>query len=408
MSAVWATTWQIIGTGQKTALLGQSAFSSTASVLANSSRRTFLAASFPKSLWVESNASKYRLNIVRDVFNAPKRPWISPPPFNNAQILRVAISNHPASASEFREVSAADIGGIFGGSLDRERGNELLQILQYQRVSGTLDQEISASPFDVERGLNWLRIAIPVDEDAAIIRRLEREDQCDTQNLSRFETRQSAKFDGKYGQSVLEELKEYNERRASQNHVAQEETSKAESSSKHKSKAARPSTAISTRRTRRQEWIQRYWDEAISQHKAAPNMTRLQRLGPSAAVMFAVVGLSIIFAQYYIPPSRKARLWPDLPPAAATVITLIGINFAVFIAWRVFPSRWKFLNTHFLMVPGLPHASSLIGSMFSHQSISHLTVNMVGLWIIGTQRQSTQFPISQSSWIDLANTIHSS
>ena len=118
-----------------------------------------------------------------------------------------------------------------------------------------------------------------------------------------------------------------------------------------------------------------------------------QRLGPSAVVTLVVVGLSILFAQNYVPPPKSARLWPDMPPAAATVIGLIIANSIVLVAWR-FPPAWRALNKYFLSTPVYPSAVSMVGNSFSHQQVKHFLGNMVVLWFIGTK--CTPLPLSNT------------
>ena len=79
-------------------------------------------------------------------------------------------------------------------------------------------------------------------------------------------------------------------------------------------------------------------------------------------------------------------MWPDMPPAAATVIGLIGMNMAIFLLWR-FPPAWKWLNRFFISVPAEPFALSIIGSFFSHHTLKHIGMNMLGLWVVGTRRK---------------------
>jgi len=73
-----------------------------------------------------------------------------------------------------------------------------------------------------------------------------------------------------------------------------------------------------------------------------------------------------------------------MPPAAATIISLIFANSAVLLLWR-FPPAWRFLNKYFLSVPGYPAAMSVLGNVFSHQQVKHLFGNMLVLWFIGTR-----------------------
>lgn len=79
---------------------------------------------------------------------------------------------------------------------------------------------------------------------------------------------------------------------------------------------------------------------------------------------------------------------PNVPPAAATAMGLIGANVAVFVLWRAVPPAWKFLNKFFISVPLYPYALSTLGSVFSHQSLRHLGANMFILWFVGTRCKS--------------------
>jgi rhomboid-like protein len=131
--------------------------------------------------------------------------------------------------------------------------------------------------------------------------------------------------------------------------------------------------------------MKKYQDKAlITKDTVAPAQAKWKRLLPSAIVTALVVLFSISVASNYHPPSKAARLWPDMPPAAATVLGIIIANSIVLVAWRI-PMAWGFLNRYFLSVPGYPFALSMIGNIFSHQQPSHLAMNMAVLWIVGTK-----------------------
>lgn len=99
----------------------------------------------------------------------------------------------------------------------------------------------------------------------------------------------------------------------------------------------------------------------------------------------AILGACYHFAQRYQAPAKKDRLWPDIPPAAATVGAIIGVNVAVTIMWKYIPPSWRLLNRFFVVVPFYPSALSMLGSSFSHQSWRHLAMNMCVLGIMGTR-----------------------
>lgn len=77
-------------------------------------------------------------------------------------------------------------------------------------------------------------------------------------------------------------------------------------------------------------------------------------------------------------------MWPDTPPAAATVFALIGINVGIFALWK-FPPAWRMLNRYFISAPLYPYALSMIGTVFSHQMAKHTLVNTGILFFLGTK-----------------------
>lgn len=133
-----------------------------------------------------------------------------------------------------RDLSAHEISQIFGPELQISvpMGNRILRILQERRITGTIDVDL---PADIRKavaestiltGLEWLRKRYPMDEDAAILKRIEREEIAEEQKLIKrgqelgLYKPQSGKFDKPiekegdvYGKSVLQEQREANERR---------------------------------------------------------------------------------------------------------------------------------------------------------------------------------------------------
>ena len=134
------------------------------------------------------------------------------------------------------------------------------------------------------------------------------------------------------------------------------------------------------------EWVKRYRQKSTPQY--IPQMTMWQRLWPSGLFTMSVVGLALIFAHLYTPPSPAARLFPNTPPAAATVGAIIALNVLVCCAWRL-PPLWRMLNRQFMVVPAMPQAFSMLGAEFSHTEVTHLLGNMGGIWLLGTSCTST-------------------
>jgi rhomboid-like protein len=98
-----------------------------------------------------------------------------------------------------------------------------------------------------------------------------------------------------------------------------------------------------------------------------------------------VISGSLYYAYTWAPPPAHERLFPTVPLAFSTVASLIAINTAVFLAWKTpLPPIWRVLNRYFISVPAIPHAASMLGAAFSHQSLTHLGMNMAVLYVFGT------------------------
>ena len=303
--------------------------------------------------------------------------WKSPP---NESVPEELTTDNELS------LSPEEINEIFGSETDPEEGTNILITLQKHRENGTLDYELKFSNDQIAKGLAYLRSVNSVDEDAAIIARIDRE----VHRLPQTDIQLSP-----HAVSQFERLKKANEERFKEEKDARKAEDELNEAEKKEETARRPksikakdqqTTAVSKELERLQrapEWVKRYREEATNQDPSVQHIPRIKRLLPSTAVVVAVLTLSVLFAQNYTPPSRNIRLWPDIPPAAATMITIIGINFLVYTLWGV-PPLWKFMNRSFLVVPIYPYAISMIGAAFSQQTIKHLIPNVIALWILGT------------------------
>lgn len=109
-------------------------------------------------------------------------------------------------------------------------GNRILNVLQGRRLKGTLDLDLPADivgtvrPRTIEVALDWLRKNRPVDEDAAVMARVEREEQEEEEKIVRrieklgLDKPQSGFYGAElgqgndiYGRSVLKDAREHNE-----------------------------------------------------------------------------------------------------------------------------------------------------------------------------------------------------
>ncbi|KAL8854635.1 MAG: hypothetical protein Q9221_000670 [Calogaya cf. arnoldii] len=258
-----------------------------------------------------------------------------------------------------------------------EEGNRLLHLVQEQRLSGTIDEDVPAPAGQKQKALAWLRKNYPVDEEQAIIKRLEREERDALRT-------QEQRSDSVYGDPVIDQIKRHNLARQ-----AKEDAGKAKAKAEALSELPVSTTkAIAERDERRsmnRAWVERYEKKAEEAGlSSVPQMSFLRRVGPATIMAVGVIFGCVMFGLTYMPPPRAARLFPDISMASATVGALIGINVAVWLAWK-WPPLWALMNRVFILMPAYPYARSLVGNLFSHQHSSHLAVNMAVLWFIGTK-----------------------
>lgn len=187
-------------------------------------------------------------NLLSQLYSRLSRPTptpISPQRFNPVSTTRrfkrtSAASPKPKAKSDPSEVlprqkpfSDAEIKAIFGSAkFNAKLGNRILAVLHGHRLTGTLDADL---PIDIARAvtkqqvdiaLEWLRDEYPIDEDAAIFARIEREERAAEEKLVRRAEKlglykpQSGSYDAElgeegspYGKSVLKEARERNEKR---------------------------------------------------------------------------------------------------------------------------------------------------------------------------------------------------
>lgn len=138
----------------------------------------------------------------------------------------------------------------------------------------------------------------------------------------------------------------------------------------------------------RKPWVKYYEEQAmLVKENIVPQMSYIRRVGPSALVALAVLGICAYLHENYVPPSRSARIFPDLPPSLATIGAIVAANLVIALAFRM-PPLWRTMNKWFISVPALPVPTGVLTSMFTHQSFAHLTVNMVLLWAFGRYCES--------------------
>lgn len=298
--------------------------------------------------------------------------------------------------------------------------NQLLRVLHGRRVDGTLDlplpKEFDATlckyPSAVADGLQWLRESFPVDEDEAIIQRIEREDaQQEKQNPSDLLRRgeqlglykpQSGNYQASlsetegdvFGVSQIEKRREESIKKTEEEEEElQQEIDKIQEEVQEKmgQLAVRPDNSLEASDGLRppnsyERWILRSKMKATSKltldSPEIAEMSPLRRLLPSFLFVAFVTGLCFLYAVTWIPPKRSERLFPDVGLSFATITGIIATNFFIYVLWK-WPPAWRILNRYFITVPGMPVPISMLGNVFSHNTIKHLTVNMAWLLILG-------------------------
>ncbi|KAJ5683612.1 hypothetical protein N7462_006777 [Penicillium macrosclerotiorum] len=322
--------------------------------------------------------------------------------------------------------SDTEIKKIFGSNKIQGRlGNRALKVLQDRRMEGTLDLDLPADithavpQYQLDAALQWLRANYPIDEDAAILARIEREEHEAEEKLVRRAEElglykpQSGSYDAElgeensvYGKSVLKEAREKNEKRllAEKEHKRQQWLEGEHEERERLQRQVEGNTALQqyqeaalTEARPRADpnerpylaWVQKHHLAGTHNQPEAMDMTTVhlqtQRLLAPLLFTIATIGLCYFFAQNYEAPAREDRMWPDVPPAAATVGAIIGANLAVTFLWKYIPPSWKLLNRFFVLVPFYPNTLSVLGSTFSHQTWRHLATNMMVLGLMGTR-----------------------
>ncbi|KAK8029818.1 hypothetical protein PG993_011109 [Apiospora rasikravindrae] len=312
------------------------------------------------------------------------------------------------------ELNLREVREIFGAHIPAADANRLLRIIHGRRVAGTLDdpdlQQNTAeySPSDKVVALEYLRKHIPVDEivNAGLraedeLRLLEEQEQYDETGQPEHEPAKPVakpeyptqppigklprkpKSDSPYGESTIDRIRARN--LAAQ--AAEEKRLEEERAKREEEEQKGVIDVLSTQNAQPRQmspWRQKHAMRATSDLEAPPDKRIWERLLPAFAMSALVLFAAYIAAQMYKPPSRSQRLWPDIPPAAATCLGLILANLAVFALWK-FPPVWPILNRYMLVIPATPRSLQLIGAIFSHQALGHMIPNLVALWFFGVR-----------------------
>lgn len=312
------------------------------------------------------------------------------------------------------DLTEAEVEKIFGPDIGASTANHLLRILHGRRVAGTLDDpafSIHTAQFseaDIENGLAYLRKSVPVDEVVNAGLRAEdelnelalEEEQKEKKEKKKADKAAETMDEGKteeeevvykpdplYGRSVLEEIRARNiaKEKARQKALEEEQRQK-ELAGEIPGEEPQQRSLVEVAEGERpitNPGIAEYYKAAQSEMKEPPKMSLWERVAPSLVTVTLVVGFCASLCMVYEEPEDRYRLLREIPIASATLGTMVGLNLLVYLAWRV-PPAWKFLNKYMVLVIGLPKPITLFTASYSHQRISHLLMNIVPLWLVGT------------------------
>lgn len=315
----------------------------------------------------------------------------------------------------YHPLEAEDVVALFGPNITTAAANELLRILHGRRVAGTLEDPsvlINTAHFGRKHqsiALDYLRQHLPVDEIANAGLRAEdelaaledgdeggEEEAGEPGSMSRLKMYKGADAQSKksvYGTSALDAIRAQNEAKWKAKLARQEEEQRKREEEEQHGQAG-PLQVVDQARARAtglrvalpppSPKMEEFLRKGTSDLEEMPEMSKWARLWPSAAAVLVVTGLCVALAAFYTPPQRAGRLFPDIPPAAATVGALILANVVGFGLWKL-PHMWRLLNQHFIIVAATPRASTMLTGMFSHQKFWHLVPNMVVLWLFGVR-----------------------
>lgn len=419
MNCLWPAASRISGIQPRTIFQSCRKIDSLAGRLASRSVRPYSISISPSRRREVEVWRKEQLGRIHNASSSAPRFWIGIRTFASGRAgIITDFEDLPKDYSDekglkFREkpFTAKDTLEVFGKGIDANSANRLLRVLHGRRVAGTLEDPDTPSILSTweiraqKIGLSWLREHVPVDEVRNYGLRAEKELQemeaeiiADSERIGIYKpnpgeilepnSQKPKKGHSVYGESGLDAIRKQKQKEEDEREAAEEAARQAQAEEiRHNTGTLEPISAsrrVELRRPGENKWLQYYIERSKILPNTPPEMTWFQRLWPSALVLCGVLAFSFIFPLVYTPPKNSQRMFPDIPPAAATVLGLISINAFVFLLWR-FPPAFRMLNKYFITVPGYPQALSLIGNVFSHQALSHLTVNMLVLYFVGSR-----------------------
>lgn len=334
------------------------------------------------------------------------------------------------------QLSHVEVVKILGSGLSYDQGMDLLQELQYRRVTGSLSDKGLDFPEQPEftqehryNALEYLRETYPVDEEAAAMEYAEElaaeerrvleeramklriykpiEEDADAEKAKEEEeiyiNEEYSKIPLKADQtrditsgSALQDRKDYvlasrKKAKIEAEKAAEEAAAEAEARGEpapepyrgHAMVVAKKTALEQARKDKHDKWEQLRKDAELDINAVQAKRSPLDRLW--RPVLFAAVVISTVwlYADNYEPPKSSMRVFPSIAPGTATIAVIAGINLVMLLMWR-HPYAWKYMNRYFLASPGDPRAFSILGAIFSHQTLNHWWWNMGTFYLVGS------------------------
>lgn len=356
-------------------------------------------------------ARRRRLYNAASASPRPKKESRSVRTFSTSTSLQKRTAGRQQTPGEprikipFGAQSREALGRIFQqDGIGYEDGNKILRILHQRRVIGSLvDKGLAIAGNhnvkneSLQHALDWLREGYPVDEQEAAeiwaeqeAARLEGTYIAKAEKLGLYKPldgteKQELSTKSVYGVSVIDEFKKFHEERRARE--AKEKLESGETQRNETMALAKREEREQKQMVMEQKWKERQERRALMgmvtpEDVPMPEMSTSRRLWPSTVFGVLLIGASWWVASVYEPMSKEYRLFPETPTAVATVVTLIAVNTAFWLVWKV-PPLWQSLNKVMVQVASYPYWPSVVGNIFSHQSLPHLGANMVVLFGYG-------------------------
>ncbi|CCT62470.1 related to mitochondrial rhomboid protease [Fusarium fujikuroi] len=377
---------------------------------------------FAPTRWISSRASRNRSGLLPS--SSSCRSTIFRNNNNSYETRRTiffdkTIRNYEDLPKDYRDqvglqfrskdLTDEEVVKAFGRGINPKRANQLLRILHGRRVAGTLDDpafSVHTSSYtkgQITKGLEYLRKSVKVDEVLNAGLRAEDElAQLEAEKEAAKKPKQASKKnkdeaepepaepsapvykpDPVYGHSKLDELRAQNVAKRKAKEALEAEARKAAEAKGEVNSGTLANLDHKAERQIANPKIAEYYKKAQSDLEAPVELKTWERVLPSATLVALVIGFLAAVSTVYEEPAPRYRVFPDISTAHATLGAIVAVNVLVWAAWKA-PPLWRLLNRYMIIAVGAVKPVSMFTAPFSHQYFSHLLMNMVPLFLVGS------------------------